>query len=329
MPRFPRIAVINTGWSDDYRTGEVTGNFGYLAKGVGHEKYNFLPDDKGRFFAYTPPLGEQRSPPMPANKGNWLVFAVSKRPGRSGLYLVGWYESASFVKGYKNRPDADRFGEDSDGGKFSYTLYSDRAYAIPLPMRDRKIKGDHIKRSYAYLRGNGPSEAWREGVAKRLLGFRDEFLRRPTDSDAPEEEVRLQFCGDAKRRREIEEKAVAATKVHFAGWNCTSMEADKCGYDLLFAHPRTREVMHVEVKGTSRDRPHFFLTRREYGYARKLSRNDNRARKNRDGSYRPLWKLAVVHDVDRVHEVNVHTFQEMESNFDVAPFAWHATLRAA
>lgn len=120
MPNFPRIAVINTGWSDDYRGAAVRGNFGYLAKGVGHEKFNFLPDRRRRFYAYTPPLGGQHSPLMPTEADDWLVLAVSRRPGRSGLYLVGWYEGAAFARGYVERPDAAALGEDSDGGRFTY-----------------------------------------------------------------------------------------------------------------------------------------------------------------------------------------------------------------
>ena len=91
MPDLTRIAVINTGWSADHCGALVHGNFGYLAKGVGHEKFNFLPDRRGGFYAYTPPLGEQHSAPMPTEADGWLVFAVSRRPGRSGLYLVSWY----------------------------------------------------------------------------------------------------------------------------------------------------------------------------------------------------------------------------------------------
>lgn len=106
----------------------MRGNFGYLAKGVGHEKFNFQPGPQGRFYAYTPPLGEQHSAPMPAKPDDWLVFAVSRRPSRSGLFLVGWYESATFARDYVERPDERALGGDSDGGRFTYTLHSDRAY---------------------------------------------------------------------------------------------------------------------------------------------------------------------------------------------------------
>lgn len=115
---------------------------------------------------------------MPTEPDDWMVFAVSRRPGRSGLYLVGWYEGATFAHGYLERPDAATLAQDSDGGRFTCTLRADRAYPIPLALRDRSIRGDHIKRSYAYLRGNGASDAWRATIAKRLLAYRSEYLER-------------------------------------------------------------------------------------------------------------------------------------------------------
>lgn len=326
MPEFPRIAVINTGWSDDYCGAAVRGNFGYLAKGVGHEKFNFLPDSRGRYYAYTPPLGKLHNPPMPAEPEDWIVFAVSRRPDRSGLYLVGWYEGAVFMRDYVVRPDAAALGEDSDGGHFTYTLHADSAYSIPLALRDRSIRGDNIKRSYAYLRGNCGRDAWRTTVAKQLLAYRTEYLERL--SVAPVEETpKLGFCGSAKRRREIEEKAVAAVKAALPDWHSETKEAEKCGYDLLFTHQASGEIWHVEVKGTSYDKPHFFITANERDYAQRTGLNDRKSRTNRKGEMRPLYRLAVVHDVDGAAPVTFYTEAEMTAAFDLFPYAFHATLK--
>lgn len=327
MHDFPRIAVINTGWSDDYRGAAVRGNFGYLAKGVGHEKFNFLPGPGGRFFAYTPPLGKQQNPPMPAEPDNWLVFAVSRRPGRSGLYLVGWYEGATFARGYPERPDAAGLGEDSDGGRFSYTLQADRAYPVPLALRDRSIRGDNIKRSYAYLSGNGARDAWRTKIAQQLLTYRTEYLERLTKDARAEEVPRLGFCGSAKRRKEIEDKAVAAVKAALPDWHWETKEAEKCGYDLLFTHKTSGDIWHVEVKGTSYDTPHFFMTINERDYAQKTGPNDRKSRANRKGEVRPLWRLAMVHDVDGTAPVTFYSYAEMAAMFELLPYAFHATLR--
>lgn len=328
MDNFSRIAVINTGWSDDYQSSEVVGGFSYLASGVGHEKYNFLPGPNGRFYGYAPPLGKHQSPPMPVEADGWLVFVVSKRPGSKGLYLVGWYEDATFLRDYLPRPDADDFGRDSSGGKFLYALYSDVARCIPLSLRDKKISNDHVRRSYAYLRGNGNSEPWRDALARQLLKLREEFIERLATSDSDEQDLPPQFNVDPARRREIEKKAEAAVEAHFAGWTCVNRAVEKCGYDLLFTNPRTGEELHVEVKGTARDVPHFFMTQREYLYGKKLSANDPKSKVKRD-KQPPLWRLAVVHSIDAQPTVNIHSFDEMESTFDIVPYAHHATIKAS
>ena len=305
----------------------MRGDFGYLADGVGHEKYNFLPAADGRYYAYTPPLGQQRSAPMPADPDDWLVFAVSKRPRTSGLFLVGWYEHATFVRGYAVRPDASDLGRDSDGGHFSYTLSSPQAHAVPLPLRDRKVRGDHLKRSYAYLRGNDLVDPWRKALARRLLSFRSESHDRLKVGHLTEEAPRLAFCGSAARRKAIEEAAVKAVRSFYANWTCISRKAAKCGFDLLMTQEGTGDIHHVEVKGTSLDEPHFFITEKELSYARKLSANNRKGRLNSAGEVRPVWRLAMVHDVDRTRKVSIYSYAEMVSAFDLSPYAHHGTLK--
>jgi hypothetical protein len=327
MAEFDKIAVINTGWSEDYRGAEVRGNFGYLSTGVGHERFNFLPDDDGTFYGYAPPLGEAFSPPKPALPKGWLVFFVSKRPSRSGLYLVGWFEDATFEQAYKDRPDADQFGLDSDGGHYGYTVSSKDAVAVPLASRDMKVRGDHLKRSYAYLRGGPDSEKWRNKLATELLEFRSHHLKRISATESQTEEPALTFVRDTKRRKLIEEAAILAATNHFPTWKCDSKEAEKCGYDLLFTDRQTGEVMHIEVKGTTMDAPCFFLTEKERAYAEKMSRNDTRARRSRAGNWRPVWRLAVVSNALTNPTVHIYRFDEMKREFELAPYAWRGTLK--
>lgn len=327
MAEFDKIAVINTGWSEDYRGAEVRGNFGYLSKGVGHERFNFLPDDNGTYFGYAPPLGEGFNPPKPNLPKNWLVFFVSKRPSRSGLYLVGWYENATFEQAYKDRPDADQFGPDSDGGKYGYTVFSKSAVAVPLASRNMKVRGDHLKRSYAYLRGGPDTEKWREQLTQELLAFRSAYLKSASKSGSETEEPTLTFVRDAKRRKMIEEAGVKAATDHFPAWTCESKEAEKCGYDLLFTHKQTGEVMHIEVKGTTMDAPCFFLTEKERAYAEKMSGNDKRTRRSKAGNWRPVWRLAVVSDALANPKVHIYQFDEMKREFELAPYAWRGTLK--
>ncbi|VWX57313.1 DUF3883 domain-containing protein [Sphingorhabdus sp. 109] len=327
MTKFNKIAIINTGWSDDFQGAEVKGDFGYLDGRVGHEKFNFLPDSEGIFYGYAPPLGGSSSPPMPEDPAGWLVFFVSKKPGKAGLYLVGWYEDANFERGYETRPDADKLELDSDGGRFGYTVSSHNARHVPLLMRKRKVRGDNLKRSYAYLRGGNDDDAWRKDMAQQLLRYRNEILAEFTAVEQGDTEANVTFCVDATRRKLIEDRAVEIVKQHYAKWTCESKEADKCGYDLLFSK-KTGEVMHVEVKGTSLPDPCFFITEKERSYAEKHSHNDTRARQARDGKWRPLWKLAVVPDaLGKNPKPHIYTFAEMNRAFDLDCYAFRGKLK--
>lgn len=74
--------------------------------------------------------------------------------------------------------------------------------------------------------------------------------------------------GNAERNAEVEKSAVNfVTKSYEAqGYEVRSVEADKCGYDLV-AKRRTHEL-HLEVKGVSGDVPEFQITKNEVESAR-------------------------------------------------------------
>lgn len=325
MTEFKRIMVINTGWSDDYSTRDPVGNFANLDRATGHEKFNFRRGRDGLYYGYVPPRRE--SPPKPKEPSGWLVFAVSKRKNEAGMVLVGWYENARFLGEYRERPDADDLGPDSNGNPFYYTFVANRATMIPLPMRQWKVDGKYIGRPFNYLRGNGESTPQTEAMARQLLQFREECLKTIiTGAKKPELDLTPSDM-DSRRRREIELKAEDAVKLHFSDWNCERVADEKCGYDLKFTHPVSGQELHVEVKGTAADYPQFFITHKEYRYAEEKSVNDDRIKQSK--SILPRWRLAVVHDVYGDSTVSVYTFDEMKKVFEILPYAYRGTLRNA
>lgn len=195
---FDRIAVIKTGWSKDYRGAKVTGNYSY--KHPDHEKVNFLPGPDGRYFCYVPPIGGNKkvkpfgSAPKPKNPNGWLVFAVSRNPDTGGLYVVGWYEDATFLHRHEVRPEYENgepwFGRGEDGHPIVYTITAPRAYAIDAPDRTEHFKGDRMKRHLLYLRGNSPrtkssEEKADELLAEKLLAFRSRWLAHLGEAEEP------------------------------------------------------------------------------------------------------------------------------------------------
>lgn len=190
---FGRIAIIKTGWSEDYRGAEVDGNYSY--KHPDHEKVNFLPGPDGSYFCYVPPIGGNKkvkpfgSAPRPTNPNGWLVFAVSRKPRLGGLYVVGWYEDAKFLHRHEVRPEyADGepwFGRGGDGQEIVYTITAPRAYAIDAPDRTEWFAGDVMKRHILYLRGHATPGEYEEELAKKLLAYRSRWLTHPGHEDEP------------------------------------------------------------------------------------------------------------------------------------------------
>lgn len=192
-----RIAVIKTGWSEDYRGAKVVGNYSY--DHPDHEKVNFLPGPDGHYYCYVPPIGGNKkvrpfgSAPKPKEPDGWLVFAVSRHPEKGGLYVVGWYEDARFLHSHEIRPEYEDgepwFGRGDDGHEIVYTITSPRAYAIDAPDRTEHFKGDRMKRHLLYLRGNSPRTKKSEKEADELLAEQLLAYRSRRLADVGEEET--------------------------------------------------------------------------------------------------------------------------------------------
>lgn len=264
---FDRIAVIKTGWCETYDGDLVGGAHANIAQyDEGHERYNFRPSSDGTYYGYTPPIGKTEAPPNPNEAYDWLIFVVAKRPKRSGIFLVGWYESATFMGKYLPRPEyADTpatLERDVHGEKFSYTVTAPTGTLVPSPARLFSFRGDHTKRSPVYyLRGNGEKGSWREKLARSLLNEKRRFdelsdairTASPADSQSG-------ICGDKEHRARVEKAAIECVKSHFGdAFNFLDRQKDKCGFDLLFTHKKTGNEHHVEVKGTTMPVPHFFM----------------------------------------------------------------------
>ena len=317
-----RIAVIKTGWSDDYKGSPVEAAHGYVQTNKdGHEKFNFLPSPDGRFYAYTPPVGETYSPPKPKEREDWLVFAVAKRPKRLGLYLTGWYEGAAFAGDYVPRVEYDRkkgFPLDDQGEQFVYTLSADEAVQIDPDETPYVFPGDHMKRSpIYYLRGNGEKKPWCEDLAKQLLAIR----KSHQGADRPVQRTRASggrggICADPERRKQVEGAAIAMVYKEYPSprFEIDDRQKDNCGYDLLVrTAKKSGQELHIEVKGTQNAKPHFLMSKREYAYMLANPRQ---------------WRLAMVCDaLGKKPKLEILNASEARQRFFWEEFTWHATAR--
>lgn len=304
-----KIALVKTGWSEDYEGGPVFGRYAHLQQyNEAHEKFNFLRHTDGRFYGYLPPIGAMSRPPQPKTKNGWLLIFVSAKEGSGPLTVVGWYKNATFLDDYARRPEyaSGTFERDVHGEEYSYCVTAASAHLIPVTARTTTIPGGRFKRTpVMYLRGNGESERWREDLAR----LAEKVVGRPMShaNSTPH----LSFP-DSKHRQQVEEAAIEVAKELFRRTHeIEDRQKDKRGYDLLVRHRKSGEELHVEVKGTSGSLMHFYMSRNEFHYM----------------ALHPQWRLLVVSDVLGKPKAKLLTAKEVGHLFKVEPFAWEGTAK--
>lgn len=304
-----KIAFVKTGWATYYDGDQVVGRHGHIESyDEAHEKFNFKPSIGGRFYAYIPPMGEYKVPPKPDSNSEWLIIFVAARNGNGPLTVVGWYRNAQFHNDYISRPEyeSDELELDVHGEKYSYCISTYEAFLIPNHLRDISISGKHFKRSpIIYVKGGKKNDAWRLDFAK----LAESILIKQFDS-SEFNPPRISFP-DKEHRDKVEKAAIEkAFEILSKNYYVVDRQKDACGYDLLITHKRTNEQFLIEVKGTSNNRMHFFMTRKEL----KLS-ND------------PRWRLFMVSDALNSKKYSLMNKYEVNKIFELSPLAWEGTIR--
>lgn len=317
-----KLLWVKFGWSDYYRGGPVDGNFPFIQDGEqGHEAWNFLRQDDGSYYCYTPPQGKDGSTPWNDDPEGWTVVCLAKDPRRKGIHLVGWYEDAVLAGEYAVRPEGFDPGTSRPHDEFYYSIRAPKAFLILPEARTDPFSHTSIRQGkYSFLKGPGvqstPNKAEvRALLEERLRRLSGLAIRNPDPTSAPDRDNDpvdpLSGFGTPEHRKAVEEKAVAATKrkLKAMGYSYVSREKDNVGYDLEATH-KNGSVLHVEVKGTSGSAPRFFMTRNEHDYRPA-----------------PEWRLAMVVDALGTPTVTLFTLREAERAFDLQPMVWKGVAR--
>jgi len=317
-----KLLWVKFGWSDYYRGGPIDGNFPFIQDGEqGHEAWNFLRQDDGGYYCYTPPQGRDGSTPWNDDPNGWTVACLAKHPKQKGIHLVGWYEDAVLEGRYAVRPDGFDPGVSSPVDEFYYSIRARTAYLIPPEVRTEPFSHTSIRQGkYSFLAGPGVQLTEnkvevRDLLEDRLRRFARIAVRNPDTTSAPDRDNDpvdpLGGFGTPEHRKAVEEAAVTAVKRELAksGYDCVSRESDNVGYDLEATH-KDGTILHVEVKGTAGAEPRFFMTRNEHDY--------------REASE---WRLAMVVDTLGTPGVTLYDLREFERAFDMAPMVWKGTRK--
>ena len=133
---YEKIVFVKTGWSPTYKGEDVSGRHGYISQyGEAHGRFNFKRARNGKFYGYVPPIGRSFRPPQPPEGKGWLVIFVAAEEGKGKLKIVGWYEDATFERGYEPRPKCAtdfEFDQDVNGEDFVYCVTARHAHLIPI-----------------------------------------------------------------------------------------------------------------------------------------------------------------------------------------------------
>lgn len=310
---YQRIAFAKIGWSEFYEGDPVVGEHEYIKKnGDAHERYNFKKF-AAKYYGYVPFFGKGESPPNPVLKRDWLIMFVARQNGNGKLTVVGWYENATFTGEYLSRPEYkldEGFPLDVNQEEYLYTVYSDNAFLIPVLERNYHIDGTHIKRaSLVYARGNNvKKDKWRIELAELAETLVNKYKKEQGDH------LSQNGFPDQEHRKIIEEKSVRIVRKYFQGkgFQVIDRQQDRCGYDLLVKQKETGKEYFIEVKGTSGNLPHFYLTRKEMHYI---------------NMQEPRWKLVIVTDVLNHPKINQYSSKNVTKAFRFDPLSWEGIYK--
>jgi Domain of unknown function (DUF3883) len=206
-------------------------------------------------------LWQTGRPPNTWNTGDtlfiWAATPILKVIGRARLVDPDVNSKGAFhrfrVKYLTNRfegPTLEHLRRDGVLGTASFLKSGPSGTAFPLSAE----QGSRMLQ----LTADGTSVSDRSSGKQPTTKTEEAELRRRLGSG----------FGSAEQNKKVELAAIKVATKHFEaeGWNVTSVEADKLGFDLCC---RKRKLeLHVEVKGTSAAGAGFILTAGEYKRAK-------------------------------------------------------------
>ena len=187
-----KLLWVKFGWSDYYRGGLIDGNFPFIQDGEqGHEAWNFLRQNDGSYYCYTPPQGRDGSTPSSQEPTGWTVACLAKDPKRKGVHLIGWYEDAVLEGGYLVRPKGFDPGMSRPADEFYYSIRAQKAFLVPPEDRTEPFSHTSIRQGkYSFLAGPGVDvtenkEEVRALIEGRLRRYASVAVRNPDAGSAP------------------------------------------------------------------------------------------------------------------------------------------------
>jgi hypothetical protein len=210
----------------------------------------------------------------------------------------------------------DGLAHSTDGARMRFTPLA--RFTTPVPLLELRDAVDGLADINAFKSGF-PQTLYRTSQSEARLildvcGYnRAKGSRRGDEGSDPVDEVYAAAAagfGDAETNRKVERAAVRAVTADYKtkGWHVESVEADRCGYDLVCR--RARKAEHVEVKGVNSSRVEFILTEGE----RRKAESDS------------LFVLVVVTDALTAPRLRRFVGRSILDRMALVPISWKLTL---
>lgn len=305
MSTSEKLVLLKTAWCDWYDGDEVTGNFGYVEENgpnSGHERFNFRRTAKGQYRGYIPPIGKHYSLPNPVDPDNWTVVWVSKKPGTTGVRIVGVYFDASFKPGGGEYEVA--------GETIGYCVVAHDGFVVPPELRAESFVSPIKSGPCCYLRGGTNDKKYR-----KLGNYLDKEIARLSDETKAEagSHVGAIKFPTTEHIRKVEKAAIDCVWKHFEQrhYKMKDRQKDNVGYDLEAANARSKLLL--EVKGTAGSTPYAYITANELAKAQGKSSVD--------------WRLCMVTNTLTKPKVKILTAKDFLATFKLEPISYRAVLK--
>lgn len=244
------------------------------------------------------------------------MICLAKHPKHPGIHIVGWYENATLLGEWRDRPLIKKRGDtDHPAYDWSYCISSKTAYFVPPEFRTMPFSDPSVRQGkYSFLKGPGITSNDAKRRVFTLLQNRLERLgpvvvKNPSEDSLPDPEIDaadpLKGFGTPEHRKKVEQRAEKAVIANYEanGFRYQRVTHLPCGYDFVFLKGKT--TLHVEVKGTAGTTPQFFLTRNEHIKGMKSN---------------PAWRLAMVTAALTDPTIVIYDAKELVKTFDLEPY---------
>lgn len=227
---------------------------------------------------------------------------MSKKPGTTGVRIVGVYFDASF--------DLEGGSYKVAGETIGYCVTARDGFVVPPELRTESFKSPIKSGPCFYLHG-GDNDSERRALANYLS---KEIVRLLGEAEAEADSLTGQVTFPSSEHiRKVEKAAIDFVWKHFESrrHTMTDRQKDNVGYDLEAVSGKTKLLL--EVKGTSGSTPYAYITANELAKA--------------SGSAEQNWRICIVTQALTTPKLMILTAKEFLAKFRLEPICYRAVMK--